>query len=469
MEKGQKLIKDTLTYMVANFGAKVLLLIVYPIYTYYVVPSDLGIYDLIISTLTLIYPIVVFSINDAVFRWLLDAEGMKQSEIIAIGLKISLRNILIVDVIYISVNLVIGAKYGWFILSIINFGALYPVLQQIARGLRKNKIFALSGLLYAIALVAFNVTLVIWLKLGVNGLLLSQVFAYAATCIFLFVALKQLHIKLWRVKISDRTKSDMIKYSLMLIPNSCCWWIMNASDRYLIKIFIGNAANGIYSISHKFPSVMNMMTSVFSLAWQEQAITEYTDDDRDSYYSEIYRLYYLLLFCTAMVLIPVTKWFVIFFVQYEYVSAWKYSAALYLGSVFLALASFLGTGYLSAKNTKGSMYTSMAGAIINIVVDLFLLPIIGLEAAAISTLFGNAGIWIARWIQAKQYFKIDVCWREFCFLIVLNILVGVTVRYTNLAIDIVILILAITFSITLNRKLICRLINSVKNVVHGIV
>ena len=71
MEKEQKLIKNILMYMIANLGAKLLLLIIYPIYTYYVIPYELGVYDLIISTLTLLYPIIVFSINDAVLLFVI--------------------------------------------------------------------------------------------------------------------------------------------------------------------------------------------------------------------------------------------------------------------------------------------------------------------------------------------------------------------------------------------------------------
>ena len=458
MEKEQKLVKDTLTYMVANFGAKILILVIYPVYTYYVIPEILGVYDLIISTLTLFYPIIVFSINDAVFRWLLDYNDQKQSEIVSIGLKITLRNILIVDCAYIAVNLFLDIKYGWLVLAIVNFGSLYPVLQQIARGLRKNKVFAISGLLYAVALVLFNIFFVFLCSWGVDGLLFSQALAYLVSIIFLILSIDKLHTRWWKVSVSKDIEVSMTKYSLMLIPNSCCWWIMNTSDRYLIRFFIGNAANGIYAISHKFPSVMNMITSVFTLAWQEQAITEYSSEERDIYYSKIYRIYYLLLFSVCLVLLPITKWFVILGVQSDYVSAWNYSAALYLGSVFLALSSFLGTGYLSAKKTKGSMIKSIVGAVINIVVELILLPIIGLEADAISTLFGNISIWASRWIQVKKYFSINVRWGEFLFLTIINIFVGMIIRKTNFFVDIVILLLSFIGAILLNRGLLSNIL-----------
>lgn len=139
MEKEQKLVKNILMYMIANLGTKLLLLIIYPIYTYYVIPYELGVYDLIISTLTLLYPIIVFSINDAVFRWLLDNDEKDSLKVIAAGLKITFRNIFIFNIIYIIYNLYFNIEYGWIVLVIINLGSLYPVFQQIAKGLKKIK------------------------------------------------------------------------------------------------------------------------------------------------------------------------------------------------------------------------------------------------------------------------------------------------------------------------------------------
>lgn len=464
MGKEKKLIKDTIIYMIANFGAKILLLIIYPIYTYYILPHDLGEYDLIISTLTLFYPIVVFSINDALFRWLLDSKENEQSEIISIGMKIMFRNILIVDFFLMFLNIIFEIQYGWFILGILNFGCFFPVLQQITRGLGKNKIFAISGLIYAGMLVCCNFILIIIFNLKIEGLFLSQVVAYFVACVYLYIKDQIYKITWWKTKAENKIlKRKMINYSLMLIPNSSCWWVMNAADRYFIRFFINSAANGIYSVSHKFPSILNMVTSVFSLAWQEQAIIEFDSTDRNSYFSKVYQLYYRLLFCSCLLLIPVTKWFTLFCIQKEYVISWKYSGELYLGSVFLALATFLGAGYLSAKDTKGSMTTSVVGAVVNIIFDFILIPMIGLEAAAISTLLGNISVWGMRWCQTRQYFQIEIKWIDFLTLILFNLLYIYLIRLSNLKIDATLVVVAIIIFILYNRILLIKIWRLVRN------
>lgn len=43
----------------------------------------------------------------------------------------------------------------------------------------------------------------------------------------------------------------MAKYSVVLIPNSFMWWIMNSSDRIMVSSMVSVAANGIYAVSYE--------------------------------------------------------------------------------------------------------------------------------------------------------------------------------------------------------------------------
>lgn len=55
----------------------------------------------------------------------------------------------------------------------------------------------------------------------------------------------------------DRCKlKEMIRYSVVLIPNTFMWWIMNSSDRVMVTYMIGAAANGIYAVSYKLPTLV---------------------------------------------------------------------------------------------------------------------------------------------------------------------------------------------------------------------
>ena len=56
----------------------------------------------------------------------------------------------------------------------------------------------------------------------------------------------------------------MLKYSCPLIANTVAWWITNASDRYVVMWLCGTAANGIYSVAYKIPSILNILQSFYA-------------------------------------------------------------------------------------------------------------------------------------------------------------------------------------------------------------
>ncbi|MEX6631878.1 polysaccharide biosynthesis C-terminal domain-containing protein, partial [Providencia rettgeri] len=75
-------------------------------------------------------------------------------------------------------------------------------------------------------------------------------------------------------------------------------------------------------------------------------------------------------------------------VESSYYEAWKFMPILYLGVGFQALSNFFGSGYLSSKNTKGALTTTVYGAIITLVLSCLLVPVAGLFGASIATLVG---------------------------------------------------------------------------------
>ena len=75
-------------------------------------------------------------------------------------------------------------------------------------------------------------------------------------------------------RINKRTATDMLKYSIPLIPNMICWWITNSSDKFIVAYMSGNGANGLLTAAYKLPTIVVLVSSIFMDAWQMSAITE---------------------------------------------------------------------------------------------------------------------------------------------------------------------------------------------------
>lgn len=461
MGKENKLIKDTLIYMIGNMGSKILSILIVPLYSFYFSPNDLGNYDLIVTTISLLIPIIIFQITDGIYRWLI-VHPERKDDIIKSGVSIVLKNLIIINILAFVFMHYLNIQYGFLIILLLDSTIIASVMQQIIRGLLNNKLFALCGVVTTAVTLTLNLFQICILKLGVESLLISSIIANILVSILIFILDPKSRVNL-KNKYNKELKRDLIKFSIPLIPNMINWWVMNASDRYVIKFFLGATANGIYAITYKFPSLLQVLCSMFNQAWQDNSIIEYSSKDRDKFYSNVFEKYYSLLFTITMILIPITKFVVLLVMHSSYHDAWRYTPFLYLGTIFSSFSSFYGTGYLSTKSTKGASYTSILGSIVNIIINIALIKFIGLNAASISTFIGFFVMWLARVVQTRKFFNIKINYFKFIGLSLLNFIWSIIILYSNVYIEIGMIFISVIIFIISNYKFIIDIINKFIN------
>ena len=74
MKSSSKLAKNTAIYAIGNFGTKILSYVMVLVYSYYITPEELGYYDVVLTTISMIQPLVIFQLNDGVFRFLIESK-----------------------------------------------------------------------------------------------------------------------------------------------------------------------------------------------------------------------------------------------------------------------------------------------------------------------------------------------------------------------------------------------------------
>lgn len=455
-----KLVKNTLIYTISNFGSKVLTFLIVPLYTYYLTTEEFGTYDTIISFMNLLAPICILAIHEGLLRWLLKSNE-KHGDVLGSGLSLLFAFIIITDTITLVVCSIFHWKYTFVFIALMTSFALHNCFQFIARGEKENKVFAVSGIIYTMVMLALNIVFVMVFRFGVQGMLWSMTLAYCSDVLYLIFSLRN-KIQLKEMRFNKTLAFSMLSFSIMLVPNSVSWWIMNASDRIMLTMMVGAATTGIYSLANKFPSIVTILHSLFYQAWQEQAVLEYDSEGRDAYYTNVFNTYMKLACCAVAVLIPLSKIIILFFMDKSYASSYQYVGILYLGSLFSSFAGFYGTGYISAKDTKNAMKTTIVGAIINLVVNLLLIPVIDIWAACLSTVCGNIVVWIMRIKHTKKYFKIAVDWRVFYFIMIINVIYTGLVSISNNFITFIMTGIAIFVSIIINKTVVLNILYAIK-------
>jgi O-antigen/teichoic acid export membrane protein len=454
MSREGTLIKNTIIYAVGNFGSKILSFLLLPFYTYYLSTDDYGYFDLITTTISLLTPIITFQIYDGLYRYLLDSESdTESSNIISNSFFITVRNLAIFSIGYLIFIQFKSFRYEYLILLQIDFSILSGLWAQIARGLRKNVEYSVSGILSTIVILSSNILFITVMNLRVGSLIISNVLS---SLVIIFYLNRQLKIyKYIRFKLNNKiVKNKLIAFSIPLIPNVISWWFMNVSDRYFLAFYKGVEANGIYAISNKFPAILIMLNSIFYLAWQESAITEYDSKDRNAFYTKMFNVLMSLEFTAVIGLLAFTKFIMNFMVNAKFESAWMFVPFLYMGTVFNSFSSFYGTGYLSSKDTIGAFYTSVIGGIANIIINIALIPVIGIQGASLSTMIAFLVMWLTRLWQTRKYFKIDIDLKKLIILSGISVVFIFTYYSINKVIEIAMMILSVIIFFTFNKDLV---------------
>src|SRR5699024_9392163 len=91
---------------------------------------------------------------------------------------------------------------------------------------------------------------------------------------------------------------------------------------------------------------------------------------------------------------------------------WRVTPFLLLGTVFSNLSGFLGTNYIVEKQTTGVLKTSVYGGIISIIMNILLIPTLGIEGAGISSFVSFLIMYLIRYYDTRKYISVKIKWNE---------------------------------------------------------
>ncbi len=457
MRRTEKLAFNTVLFAISNFGSKALSFFLVPFYTAVLTTEQYGTVDLVLTSNSLLMPLVTLSMADAVLRFSMD-KNCKKNDVFTTGILVviggALISILLMPLLSGSLQL---SEHWIYATLILFFNSVYNIMSQFCRGISKVLQFSIGGLIQTAVLVVSNVVLLLVFSWGIKGYLLSLIISYSSASLFLFISAK-LYLFL-DGRIHKQLFKSMLKYALPLIPNTILWWVMNASDKFFIVKLLGKANNGIYAVANKFPSIINMISIVFFQAWQLSAIEEVDSKDRSEYYSSAFcNLSSVIVLSVSGILVILKPAFSIWTSESYYI-AWKYSPLLLFATMFMCFSSFWGSNLVAMKKTGGILKSAEIGGLANILLNTVLIPSLGLYGAAFATVVGFFLTWFVRYIDGRKYLTIEINYKKF-LLNLLILLLQTVVLYFEFYLVLEFALFAI--SAIVNRSLICDLANFIK-------
>lgn len=449
---GERLAKGTIVYMIGNLLSKVLQVLILPIITVSLITSEYGYYDLIVTTISLVTPIITFQMIEGMFRNMFNAtENEKRETVTTVTFFLIAGAILLGGILIIVAFAFPSIQYPFLIYLNYISAIIFNYVQKLARCQQKNTQFAISGVINTIVMLVCQAITLLVFHMGVDGMLLANCISYFIASFYLAYYLK---ISQWfRIQSFDKkTLKSLFMYSAPLVPNSIGWWLVSSSDRYVITFFMDSAANGIYSIAGKFSQLLTFITSVFQLAWQESAIMEENSESRDGFYTKTFNLYMKLLLGGYLFILPFIKLVFPVLLNTDYQSGYLYNPVLLIGSIFAAFSQFYGSAYVVFKRTSGAFTTTMVAAVINIIIGVGLISWLGLFAPALGTAVAFGVQWVLRAHQLKDCFHVTIDKRAGLTLSISLIITTFSYYIDNNIVQIIAMLFGIIIFVVFNKE-----------------
>ncbi len=403
-DKYKTLLSNTMLISLGTFGSKLLVFFMVRFYTGYLTTSDYGTADLITQSANLLLSVISMGITDGVFRFAIN-HVKHRARVFSIGLYTITIGALLLAVFLPLVGLMPALKpYLWLIGLYIMASCYHTLCAQFIRAEGKTALFAVQGMINTFLVIALNIVFLAVLHMGITGYVLSIVLADVFCALLLFI-----REKLWRFVILNpgwEYWKEMLLYSIPMIPATVFWWITSVSDRYMVAGFISDSANGIYAVSYKLPTILTLVSGIFMEAWQFSAVAESTGDKREhtKFFSRVWCAFQSVMFLAAAGITALAKPAVHVLAAPSFFEAWKYVPVLSAAMVFSSLVSFLGSVYMVEKNSMRTFLTAMVGAVLNIILNLILIPgPLGIQGAAIATCVSYLVVFLIRAADVRRF------------------------------------------------------------------
>ena len=405
MSRYKRLLSNTAILGAGTFASKVLVFLLMPLYTSILSTSEFGTADILSQTANLLMPLAAVGICDGLFRFILDAEGENKKRVLSTAVAVlGAGSLVLVAFVQLLNFFSVFKGYVMLVAFYVIAANFHLAFANYVRAEGRTTAFAIQGIANTVSTIAFNIIFLVVFDMGVLGYVLSVVVSDTLVTVALTVFCK-IYKNIDLRAVNSKTLKAMLKFSIPYIPTTMMWLITSVSDRYIVTAFNGTEENGLYAAAYKIPTLISLASGVFIEAWQLSSVKDALPEERADFFGSVYKNYMSIMFMEASVIISGAQIFTRLLLADSYYISWQYVPILVIATVFSALSAFMGSVYFLEKKSLLSMLTAMSGAIINVVLNLLLIPKHGAMGAAVATFISYLATYTIRAYDTGNYVK----------------------------------------------------------------
>jgi O-antigen/teichoic acid export membrane protein len=284
-----------------------------------------------------------------------------------------------------------------------------------AMRLEAIKSSSINLVIFAIRIVLSAYYIVV-LHQGIEGLLKSHLIAVAFVLTWLFIW----DFKNIKLKINLYELKEMLRFGAGLTPGQVSVWVLNLIDRYFIKELMSLQAVAFYSMGNRIGMIINPLFLVpFSKVFTPIKFSVYKEEkgrQTIKFYFDIY----IFIGCLLILFLSIfSKIAILLLATNEYLHAFKVIPFIAISQFLWGLGEFYALGLHIANKMIINSALVTVSAIINVLLNIILIPFIGIYGAAISTIIAYFIANILYYRMGRKYYDThSSIWRPYKYLII---------------------------------------------------
>ena len=397
MSRARLFLENFLVYGFISVLDKVIPMLLLPVITRLLSdPADFGIYDMYNVIVGFGTPLAVMGMYDAMFREYFERDDHQYrydvtatANRIVVVVSVCLAMVLILFSSPLS-KLFFGSAGNGKITVLAAVGIFVSsnrtIIAAPTRIQNKRKVYVGSGILSSLSYYALAIGL-IYLGYSYYGMIYGSLFS-GTLLLLLFWALNREFFV--RGTLNRHVALELIKIGLPTVPGFIIYWVYNSMDRIMISSMLGLSHVGIYAVGSKLASFSSLVYAAFAGGWSYFAFSTMKDEDQVALNSKVFEYLAIISFTSLILFYPLIRpiFHVLFPVSYfEGLVVVPY---LYLSPLLLMLFQTVGNQFLVVKKSYLSTISLGLGAVLNVGLNRVLIPLWGVEGAAVATVVGYA-------------------------------------------------------------------------------
>ncbi|HZO48624.1 MAG TPA: oligosaccharide flippase family protein [Gaiellaceae bacterium] len=405
-------------YGLGGLVSRVLAVLLLPLYTRYLTPSDYGKVETLVAATTVLTIVLRLGISSAFFRFYFDSpEPARRVTVLrtsfwftmttataglVAGLALAPQISLLLFGDSGEGNLVRAAFVGlWAQMN-------YEQLTSLFRVEERSLAFVLASLANVLVTVGATVVLVVALDQGPIGVVVGNFLGTLAV----YLALLGYRREQLGLELDRGLLREMNRFGMPLVPSALFLWATNFADRFILVKLADTAEVGLYSVGVRIASAMVLLLTAFRTAWPAFAYSIERDEEAKRAYGFVLTYLVALSSWVAAALALLSPWLVDALADPAFARASRVVGPLAFSTVAFAGYVVISIGVGRARRTQFNWVVTGIAAAVNVGLCLALIPAHGMMGAAAATAASYAVMFVGMAWWAQRVYPVPYQWRR---------------------------------------------------------